>query len=67
MDPNLSLHPEDLFLVVGGWYALFEFEQRTVLFFDFITDAAGRLGDCVHKRCAEGLRGKHSIQHNLKL
>ena len=39
----------------------------TVLFLDIITDAAGRLGDCVHKRCAEGLRGTHSIQKNLKL
>ena len=44
-----------------------EIEQKIVLFFDIITDAAGRLGDCVHKRFAKGLRGTHSIQNNLKL
>ena len=41
-----------------------EFEH---MFLDIITDAAGRLGDCVHKRFAKGLRGTHSIQNNLKL
>ena len=44
-----------------------EIEQKIVLFFDIITDAAGRMGDCVHNRFAEGLRGTHSIQNNLKL
>ena len=41
-----------------------EFEH---MFLDIITDAAGRLGDCVHKPCAKCLRAKQSIQKNLKL
>ena len=36
--------------------------QRAVLLLDIITDAAGPLGDCVHKGCTQGLRGKHSIK-----
>ena len=49
--------------------------QRAVLLLDITTDAAGlgecvtdvagRLGDCIHKMCAEGLRGSHLIQKNL--
>ena len=49
--------------------------QRAVLLLDITTDAAGplgkcvtgvagRLGDCVHMRCAQGLRGSHLIQKN---
>ena len=41
-----------------------EFEH---MFLDIITDAGGRLGDCVHKPFAKSLRAKQSIQKNLKL
>ena len=44
-----------------------EHKQRTVLFFDIITDAAGRLEDYVHKGCTIDLCGTLSIQKNLKL
>ena len=37
--------------------------QRAVLLLDIITDAAGPLGDCAHKGCTQGLRGKHSIKN----
>ena len=41
--------------------------QRRVLFLDIITAAAGRMGDCVHKQCTQGLRRTYFIQKNLKL
>ena len=36
--------------------------QRRVLFLNIITDAAGPVGDCVHKGCRQSLRGKHLIR-----
>ena len=48
-------------------YGVIEIEQKIILFLDIITHAAGRLGEYVHKRFAEGLRGTHSIQNNIKL
>ena len=41
--------------------------QKTVLFLDIITYAAGHLGDCLHKRRTEDLGGTQSIEKNLKL
>ena len=41
--------------------------QKTVLFLDIITYAAGHLGDCLHKRRTEDLGGTQSIQKNIKL
>ena len=65
-------------MVDGVWCIdyLIKNVPRDVLLLDITTDAAGplgkcvtgvagRLGDCVHMRCAEGLRGSHFIQLNL--
>ena len=61
-------------MVDGVWCTdyLIKNVQRDVLLLDITTYAAGplgkcftgvagRLGDCVHMRCAEGLRGSHLI------
>ena len=70
---RISLTNPKIFFILWMVYVVWcndddiENVQRRVLFLDIITDAAGRLGDCVHKRCTQGLRRTYSIQKNLKL
>ena len=69
----ISLTTPKIFLILWMMYVVWcndddiENVQRRVLFLDIITDASGRLGDCVHKQCTLGLRRTYSIQKFLKL
>ena len=67
---DLFLYTPKIFLfwwMVDGLHFNYDGTEIERMFLDIITNAAGRLRDCVHKSCAEGLRGKQSIQKNLKL
>ena len=62
---DLFLYTPKIFLfwwMVDGLHFNYDATNFEQMFFDINTNAAGRQGVCVHKPCAEGLRGKQSFQ-----